>query len=450
VSTTKDHEVAVAAIVEAGRVEQKRVEVMGRLGVHFARVEPFTQAGKYMRGLLSDLPRKNCWTLAEYAGDATPDRMQRLLGRASWDTMAAMGTVRDFVAEHLTGDGLAVLVLDESGDEKTGTATCGVKRQYVGCAGKVANAVNFVNATYSTGRGHALIGSRLYIPADQLGDAATRTAMGIDADHQFKTKPGLGCDLLIDALDAGVRVDWCTADAVYGRDRGLRETCEKRGVGYSLGVPCSFRIQLPSGTNVRADATLKILPARAWQVASCGPGSKGERRYAWAWLATASDRHFLLIRRSLSKPTDLAYFYCYVPDHTPATLGVLVAVTGRRWTIEEDHEFGKDQFGFDQSQVRLYTPIMRHIVLVMAALAVCAIAAADARTRTQPLPTPISATQSPPADLGLIPLTVVEIKKLFNLATRIWRSASHYLHWSSWRRRHQARARWYHHRARLT
>jgi SRSO17 transposase len=201
-------------MVEAGRVEQKRAELMGRLGMHFARVEPFAQAGKYLRGLLSDLPRKNCWTLAEYAGDATPDRMQRLLDRASWDTMAAMGTVRDFVAEHLAdGDGLVVLVLDESGDEKTGTATCGVKRQYVGCAGKVANAVNFVNATYSTPRGHALIGSRLYLPAEQLDDPSVRTAMGIDADHEFTTKPGLGTELLIDALDAGVRVPWCTADA---------------------------------------------------------------------------------------------------------------------------------------------------------------------------------------------------------------------------------------------
>jgi SRSO17 transposase len=438
-------------MVEAERVGEKLAELMGRLGVHFARVEPFAQAGKYVRGLLSDLPRKNCWTLAEYAGDATPDRMQRLVERAAWDTMAAMGTVRDFVAEHLAdGDGPAVLVLDESGDEKTGTATCGVKRQYVGCAGKVTNAVNFVNATYSTPRGHALLGSRLYVPAEHLGDEATRTAMGIPADLKFNTKPQLGTDLLTDALDAGVRVHWCTADAVYGRDRGLRETCQARGIGYSLGVPCSFRVRLPSGTTVRADATLKILTARAWQIASCGPGSKGDRRYAWAWLATSSDRHFLLIRRSLSKPAELAYFYCYVPEHLPATLGVLAAVTGRRWTIEEDHEFGKDQFGFDQSQVRLFTPIMRHIVLVMAALAVCAVTAAAARSRSQPQPVPAGPTEPPPADLALIPLTVVEIKKLFNLASTVRRTTSHYLHWSWWRRRHQARARWYHHRARLT
>jgi hypothetical protein len=86
-------------MVEADRVGEELAELMGRLGAHFARVEPFAQAGKYVRGLLGDLPRKNCWTLAEYAGDATPDRMQRLLERACWDTMAAMGTVRDFVAQ---------------------------------------------------------------------------------------------------------------------------------------------------------------------------------------------------------------------------------------------------------------------------------------------------------------------------------------------------------------
>jgi len=161
-------------------------------------------------------------------------------------------------------------------------------------------------------------------------------------------------------------------------------------------------------------------------------------------------RHFLLIRRSLNNPTEVAYFFCLVPEHLPATLGVLVAVCGQRWTIEEDHEFGKDQFGFDQSQTRLFTPIMRHITLVMAALAICAVTTADARARADPQPTPSSRTQPPPADLGLIPLTVIEAKRLFNLLTRTWQTIEHHLHWSQWRRRHQARARWYHHRARIT
>jgi SRSO17 transposase len=216
---------------------------------------------------MSDLPRKNCWTLAEYAGDPTPDRMQRLLERASWDTFAAMRQVRDFVIEHLAcDDGLTVLVPDESGVEKAGIATCGVKRQYVGCAGKVANAVNLVNATYSTGGGHALVGSRLWVPAEHLADERTRDQMGIPADLDFKTKPALSLELLTEHVEAGIDVGWCTADAVYGRDRELREYCER--TGDVLGVPCSFRVALNAGTKLRVDATLKLLGRRAWQVAS--------------------------------------------------------------------------------------------------------------------------------------------------------------------------------------
>jgi len=183
-------------MVEAGRAEQKLAELMGRLGAYFTRVEPLRQAGKYVRGLMSDLPRKNCWTLAEYAGDRTPDRMQRLLERASWNTFEAMDTVRDFVVEHLADpEGLTVLVLDESGDEKTGTHTAGVKRQYVGCAGKVANAVNFVNATYSTPRGQPVVlvahsNAGLFVPV--VVHAARRPVAGcvfVDASLPCRTGP---------------------------------------------------------------------------------------------------------------------------------------------------------------------------------------------------------------------------------------------------------------------
>ena len=99
-----------------------------------------------------------------------------------------------------------------------------------------------VNATYSTDRGHALIGSRLYVPVEHCGDPATRRAMGIPDDLQFRTRPQLGADLLTDAVEAGVRVHWCTGDAVYGRDRSLRETCESRGIGYSLAWDLSWQL----------------------------------------------------------------------------------------------------------------------------------------------------------------------------------------------------------------
>ena len=183
-STSKDHEVAASAVIEAGRAQQKLSALIGRFGPHSARLEPLRRAGKYVCGLMSDLPRKSCWTLAEHAGDRTPDRMQRLQERASWNTVGVMAAVRDCVVEHLADDGLTVLVLDESGAEKTGTHTAGVKRQYVGCAGKVANAVNFVNVTYSTGPGHALVGSRLYVPVEQLVDE--------QREHSTMLCPGLG------------------------------------------------------------------------------------------------------------------------------------------------------------------------------------------------------------------------------------------------------------------
>jgi hypothetical protein len=125
-------------------------------------------------------------------------------------------------------------------------------------------------------------------------------------------------------------------------------------------------------------------------------------------------------------------------------------VEGRRWTRGDDHEFGKEHFGFDRARVRRYRSIYRPLVLVMAALAVCALTVARARPRTGRLPAPSrSLRDAPPGDPGLIPLTVPEVKRLFNLLPRVWHATAPHLRWSRWRRRHQARARWFHRRARL-
>jgi hypothetical protein len=121
-----------------------------------------------------------------------------------------------------------------------------------------------------------------------------------------------------------------------------------------------------------------------------------------------------------------------------------------RCGVEEDFQTGKGHFGLDHSQVRLYTALLRHLVLTMTALAICAVTASATRAETSTLPPdPTSPDDEPPDDPGLIPLTVAEVKRLFNLLTRTWRSATHHLHWTWWRRRHQARARWHHHRTRL-
>lgn len=219
-----------------------------------ARVEPRRAAYAYVRGLIADLPRKNCWTLAQHAGDATPDKMQRLLEHASWDATAAMRLVRDFVVAGL-GEQDAVVVLDESGQEKKGDHTAAVKRQYVGCAGQVANAINVVYASYVTPLGHAIVAARPYLPQEWAGDAERRAAAGVPKDVVFATKPELAVAMLSELDQAGALPPWVTGDEVYGRDRRLRAWCEDRGVGYVLGVPCLFGITLPSGLAFRTSRT---------------------------------------------------------------------------------------------------------------------------------------------------------------------------------------------------
>jgi SRSO17 transposase len=196
----EDRGAAAAVRVEGERAVAKLAELHGRLRSCFARAQPFEQAGKYIAAVMSDLPRKNGWTIAEHVGDATADRTQRLLNDAVWDHEAAMGVVRGFVAEHLRGQPWVVAALDESGQAKQGEATAGVQRQYMGCAGRIANGVNTVYCSYATVGGHALVGARIYIPADQLTDPDRRAALGIGPTVGFWTKPELAIDILTDMV----------------------------------------------------------------------------------------------------------------------------------------------------------------------------------------------------------------------------------------------------------
>lgn len=442
-------------MVEAAAVGVHLDGLMDAMAGCFSRREPRLQARKYVAGLMSDLPRKNCWTIAEHAGDPSPGRMQHLLERAKWDTMAAMAKVRGFVCARLD-DGDAVAILDESGQEKEGSSTVGVKRQYVGCAGRVSNAINVVYCSFATKAGHALVGARPYVPAEWAGDRDRRHRAAVPEDLVFATKPELGRQILADLHTENLLPDWVTGDEVYGRDPNLRAWLESPEVstGYVLAIPASMRVALGPATTVRADAVLKTLIASDWVIGSCGAGSKGQRRYAWAWAATTDPRRHLLIRRSLTPNEkgirEVAFYLCFAPGGRPVTLRALIKVAGRRWPVEEDFQVGKDAFGLDHSQVRTYPALLRHLVLAMAALAACAITAARARTTSGHLPAPpTSPNDVPPADPGLIPLTVAEVKRLVNLLTRHWHGIEHHLHWHIWRRRHQARARWYHHRTRL-
>jgi SRSO17 transposase len=425
----------------------------------FARTGTWLHAGRYVSALVSDLPKRNGWTIAEQVGDRSPDRTQRLLNRASWDQRAVMSGVRRFAAAGLDqaarrnrrARGMRVGALDETGQPKQGTATAGVKRQYMGCAGRVANGINTVHLSYVREKtGHALVGARQWIPAEQIADPVASLATGLPADLVFRTKGQLAIDVLDDAYADGLTFDYVCGDEVYGSCTQLRRFLEERGQAYVLRVASSFMVTL-AGRKLRCvDAVTRLVKdRRRWEVRSAGAGSKGERWYAWAWIATDRPHHHLLVRRHL-RSGEMAFHYCYVPDGQVLTMARLIRAAGLRWPCEENFEFGKDYFGLDQCQARLYTALARHTVLVMAALAICAVTAAGLRhrTNTQARP-PVSPHQAPPAEPGLIPLTVREIKRLLSAALHRPHPDGHLEHWLTWRRRHQARARWFHQRTRL-
>jgi SRSO17 transposase len=344
-----------------------------RIGRHFARSEPRRRAGGYIRGLLSDTQRKNGWQLAEHLGDPTPDGVQHLLARAGWDADALRDDLIRYVADSL-GAPDGVLVVDETGFLKKGTKSCGVARQYSGTAGRIENCQVGVFLAYTTRRGRALLDRALYLPKEWARDRARREEAGVPEGVEFATKLVLARRMIDRAVAAGVPAAWVAADAVYGSDYHFRAAIEKHRLGYVAGVRSDFSV-CAGLRQVRVKSLLAEVPAGAWHRLSCGDGAKGPRLYDWALMRTNSPQpegyaRWLLIRRSVADPAEVAYFACGGPPG--ATLGDLVRVAGARWSIEECFELGKGDCGLDGYEVRSWVGWHRHVTLSLFALAVLA------------------------------------------------------------------------------
>jgi SRSO17 transposase len=210
--TTTDQTVAAghSVAVEPARWQELFDEVMRRVAGRFARVELRRRARAFVSGLLSDLPRKNCWTIAEHAGDLNPDGMQNLLARAVWDQDAVRDDVRTLLVEHV-GDPEAVLVVDETGDLKKGIATVGVQRQYTGTAGS-RTPRSPSTWCMPAAPGHAVVDRELYLPRAWIDDPDRLRAAGVPDQVRFATKPALAKAMVCRALDAGVPAAWVTGD----------------------------------------------------------------------------------------------------------------------------------------------------------------------------------------------------------------------------------------------
>jgi SRSO17 transposase len=434
----------------------------------FGRSEPREQAVKYLRALLTPVERKNGWQMAEAIGDRTPDATQRLLYQAQWDADAARDLLQAVVCETL-GDTEGIGVVDETGFIKKGIRSVGVQRQYSGTAGKIENCQLGVFLSYATSAGHALLDRRLYLPAGWCADPVRRVQAKVPEGVSFQTKPELAVAMLQHAWAQGVAMRWVTGDEIYGESLALRDTVAASGRWYVLGVRTNLlvwsappAVVLPApappgrpGTQVRLsdDAPPACLlaelvaawPEDRWQRLAVTEGEKGAITYDWACQRVIESRQqlpgpevWLLARRSLSAPHEIAYYLSNAPADTP--LPKLAHVASTRYTVEQCIEEGKGETGLDDYEVRYWHSWYRHITLSMMAHTWLV----SVRRK--------AATQNAGSEPFLAELTVPEVRRLLDVALPLPpHSPELRLAWSDWRRakRQQARRSHYRHQAML-
>jgi SRSO17 transposase len=411
-------------------------QVAGR----FKRREVRLRARRCLQGLLAGLERATGWSLAEQAGEATPDGVQRLFTTARWDADGARDDVREYAMRHL-GDPGGVLVGDDTGFEKKGACSAGVQRQYTGTAGKITNCQIGVFLGYAAPRGRVLLDRELYLPASWTAAPDRRARAKVPEQVVFATKPQLLQAMIERAIIARVPFAWVTADEAYGDNGPLRRFLEHHQVNYVLAISRSHHIDTAAG-RIRAESVATKIPRTAWQRLSCGPGAKGHRRYDWVLVTTTSPGHQILIRRSIHRPAELAFYLCHSTG--PASLHRLVQVAGARWTIEECFQTAKNETALDHYQVRQYPAWYRYITLAMLALAFLAVTRAT--TYTEPDPS----RDHRPASADPAPISANEIRRVFAALTRPRIDRAHIQHWSRWRLHHQTRARQSHYQRQHT
>ncbi len=355
------------------------------------RLETRTSASAFIDGVLSGVERKTGWMLSEQAGLSGPYRLQSLLGRSSWSADALCARLRRYALGALA-DPHGVLVVDETGFLKKGRHSVGVGRQYSGTAGRIENCQVGVFACYASRFGHSLIDRQLYLPKDWADDPARRRKAHVPEDVGFASKPEMARAMVEKLLDEGASVAYVLADALYGSASSFRRPLEARGQPYILAVRSNHVLRFLDDWQVLQSDPATIaaeLPSEAWRALSAGEGAKGQRLYHWARAPlsgrpgsrTASDgfERWLLFRRSLKDPKDLAYYFAFVRKGTP--LAEMAAAAGLRWTVEECFLRAQDDLGLDHCEARSWHGWHRHVTLVMAAAAFLIKLAADQRRK---------------------------------------------------------------------
>jgi SRSO17 transposase len=382
---------------------------------------------RYLTGLLSDLPHKTCDTIADVIAGTSVERLQHLLTDAAWDPLELdEARVKRLLSLHPVTDG--ILVFDDTGLPKKGTASVGVAPQYSGTLGKIGNCQVVVSAEYladdptSSTPFHFPVSAQLFLPEPWTKDAKLRKQARVPEEIKQQTKPEIALGLLDRARQWGVPIQAVVVDAGYGDNPNFLQGLDERQVPYMCAVQSPFGCRLPNEVEATAAQTpvyggrgqprkprpaplytvkelIEAQPASLWQTIAWREGTKGTMRVQALAIrvhwATGSPRHstshsrvhtgpegWLLAERPVpeaavdnpqpasvevqEKEEDkIKYWFSVLPEG--ASLQQLVLLAHARWVIEQFYEDAKQECGLDHFQGRSWDGLHRHLALVMLA-----------------------------------------------------------------------------------
>jgi SRSO17 transposase len=250
---------------------------LGGFQVRFRRPEGREALERYTMGLLTELPNKNGDTIAQAVPGTNAQRLQEFLTNMQWDEEDInRQRVQKMIAEATTGDG--VLVIDDTGFPKRGTASVGVARQYSGTLGKVGNCQIAVTCCYTDAQATWPVAVRLYLPKTWADDPKRRQQARVPPAVTFQTKPEMALALLDQARAWGVAHRCVVADADYGDNPNFLRGLEARQERYVVAVRTDFPVRVGQATTSpvwRADDLLQTVPRWQWRTIRWRRGTKG-------------------------------------------------------------------------------------------------------------------------------------------------------------------------------
>ena len=382
---------------------------------------------RYLTGLLTDLPHKTCDTIADVIEGTSVEQLQHLLTDAAWDPLQLdEARVKRLLELHPVTNG--VLVFDDTGLLKKGTASVGVAPQYSGTLGKIGNCQVVVSAEFladdpaSSTPFHFPVSAQLFLPESWIQDAKLRKQAQVPEQIRAQTKPEIALGLLDRAQQWGMPVQAVVVDAGYGDNPNFLRGLDARQVPYMCAVESTFGCRLPEEVQAAAAQTpiyggrgqprkprpaplhtvkelISSLPASAWQTIRWREGTRGTMqvqavalRVHWAtgsslhstshsrvhtgpqgWLlaerpmpeAVADDAQITAVEPQEQEEEQVKYWFSVLPEDT--SLSRLVLLAHARWVIEQFYEDAKQECGFDNYQGRSWGGLHRHLALVMLA-----------------------------------------------------------------------------------